>query len=590
MLGGRLAHRDESVPAGVIARKLVFNPTTYYFTDLEIEKDYLLQADGFWSESTALRRTIQLGQRGETRFTTRLIFGNEQTECLSQLAVLSKSDVLAEHVKEFNDWFAVNVPAFTCSDASYQKMYYYRWYLVKKCSINARRYVPDHPYPTPVMYEGVAGRWFTKVIGLPLPQQILEARWLNDKSLAEGQARTALMRSDFFDYLNWTPWAIWQLHLVAPNEALIRDALPAMRAFVAGEDAKDEDRDWLPTVWGSWITGMEYQPSFHYFTEPRWDHKRADEFITNDHLTKDPLIYRKYLSLERVDEATYYYLNNLALARALSLVGDRAIQREYQDRAANIQRSVLEKMWDSQTRFFYDVHPATHEKAIEAKTVDGFFPFLFGQLASASELALFDHLMNTREFWTPWPVPTVAQDCPAFDSHGYWKVGPNASTDKPYFYIDSWNGPTWMFSNALVLDALASASRMSTDRSLADAFNRLMKKHTEIQFLRRDPNLPCTVEHYDSRTGENIRLLADYFHSCYNDLLIRHMIGIVPREDGLIEIDPLVKGWRRFSIKDVRYRDHKISVSFDKRFTVRVDGKTVLDSPSIRRVIYDPRK
>src|SRR5215208_6097113 len=104
------------------------------------------------------------------------------------------------------------------------------------------------------MYEGVAGRWFTKVIGLPLPLQIMEARWLNDKTLATGQARTALTKDDFFDYLNWTPFAIWQLNLVAADENLIKAALPRMKKFVAMEDAKDEDRDFLPTTWGSWIT------------------------------------------------------------------------------------------------------------------------------------------------------------------------------------------------------------------------------------------------------------------------------------------------------------------------------------------------
>jgi hypothetical protein len=112
-------------------------------------------------------------------------------------------------------------------------MYYYRWYLIKKASINARRFIPHHPYPDRVMYEGQAGAWFTKVIGLPLPLQILEARWLRDPAIAAGQARTALTKDDFFDYLNWTPWAIWQLHLVRPNRDLIKDALPAMKRFVA---------------------------------------------------------------------------------------------------------------------------------------------------------------------------------------------------------------------------------------------------------------------------------------------------------------------------------------------------------------------
>jgi hypothetical protein len=129
---------------------------------------------------------------------------------------------------------------------------------------------------------------------------------------------------------------------------------------------------------------------------------------------------------------------------------------------------------------------------------------------------------------------------------------------------------------------------MSRDKRLINAFDQLMKKYTEIQFLRGNRTVPCTVEHYDSITGGNIRLLADYFHSFYNDLVIRYLVGIVPREDELIEIDPLARNWRSFSIDKVAYRGHLISVKLDKNFVVVIDGKTVLRTGSLKRLVYDP--
>lgn len=589
LLRGSETEDPGRTPTNALARHIAFKPATYYFVDLEIKKDYVLTGDGFTRGGDgSLARIVDLAAGAKIDFTTRVVFGNDSGESHSKLNATLKHDALKARIAEFNRWFASNVPAFACSDPAFEKMYYYRWYLVKKASINARRFVSNHPYSDRVMYEGQAGAWFTKVIGLPLPLQILEARWLRDPAIAAGQARTALTKDDFFDYLNWTPWAIWQLHLVWPNRDLINDALPAMKRFVASEEAKDDDKDSLPTVWGSWITGMEYQPSFHYFTEPRWDHKRGDEFVTDNQLTKDPAIYRRFLPLERVDEATYYFLNNLAVARATAALGESQASSQYAARAESVRRSVIDKMWDPETRFFYDLHPDTHEKAREAKVVDGFFPFLFGELAKASELSLWDHLLDPREFWTPWPVPTASQDCPAFDSRGLWKLGPNASPENPYRYVDSWNGPTWIFSNALTAEALGSAARMSKDARLIDAFNRLMTKYTEIQFLHGDHSLPCTVEHYDSITGENIRLLADYFHSFYNDLVIRYQVGIVPREDDLIEIDPLARDWRSFSIEKVAYRGHSVSVKLGKSFVVVIDGKTVFTSRSIKRFVYNP--
>jgi hypothetical protein len=576
--------------ANAVEGHIQFKPTTYYFTTLQIDKHYLLSGLKYSSaEKKLLSQTFALAPQQHQRFTVRMIFGNSAAECREKLAESQKREILQSRIKDFNDWFADNVPEFHCSDQAIEKMYYYRWYVLKKCSINARRFVANHPYPDRVMYEGVAGRWFTKVIGLPLPLQIMEARWLHDKSYATGQARVALTKPDFFDYLNWTPYAIWQLNLVAPNQQLIKDALPVMRNFVTMEAAKDEDQDGLPTVWGSWITGMEYQPSFHYFTKPRWDHTRGDEFVTDDQLTKDPAVYKKYLSLERVDEATYYYLNHLAVAKGARLTGDAALAIEYERRAATIRRAVKEKMWDRGTEFFYDLYPQTDEKAGEAKMADGFFPFLFGELAEPNQTTVFKHLLNPKEFWTDWPVPSASQDCPAFDAHGRWKVGPQASAENPYNYVCNWNGPTWVFSNALVLDALGSAAQKSFDETLRGAFVELFRRHTMLQYLKQDLSLPCVVEHYDSHTGENIRLLADYFHSSYNDLLIRFLVGVKPREDDLLEIAPLAKAPLTFSIKGIRYRDHRLTVTYNRRVSVNVDGKTIFNQPGTSRILYNPQ-
>ncbi len=583
-------HGGFSVIHQDISGHLKFKPTTYYFSDLEIEKYYAIQGLGFTrSHNTPLATNIALKPKAKSRFSVRLVFDNLPLEKSPKYKFDLQRNALGERINEFNRWYVNNVPEFDCSDEALKKMYYYRWYVVKKCSINARKYVPHHPYLNPVIYEGAAGRWFTKVIGLPLPLQIMEARWLNDKTLATGQARTALTKDDFFDYLNWTPFAIWQLNLVAPNDNLIKAALPKMKRFVAMEDAKDEDRDFLPTTWGSWITGMEYQPSFHYFTTPRWDHRKGDEFVTDDQLTKDPAIYKKFLAVERVDEATYYFLNNLATSKAARLTGDAKTASEYQKRAENIRRAVKAKMWDKQTKFFFDIHPRTDEKAIEAKQADGFFPFLFGLLATREEASVFDHLLNPKEFWTAYPVPSVSQDSPAFDAGGLWKVGPAASPEKPYAYVCNWNGPTWVFSNALVMDALGSAAQLTHDARLRDGFLELLNRHTKLQFRKGDLSVPCVVEHYNPQTGEALRWLADYFHSSYNDLLIRFLIGLTPREDELIEIAPLAKPPLRFSIKDVRYRNHKVSVNFNRIISISVDGKTIFHRPKLERIIYNPK-
>lgn len=35
--------------------------------------------------------------------------------------------------------------------------------------------------------------------------------------------------------------------------------------------------------------------------------------------------------------------------------------------------------------------------------------------------------------------------------------------------------------------------------------------------------------------------------------------------------------------------NHKITVRFDRRFTVMVNGRKIFDSPTIKRVVYGPK-
>ena len=601
LLNGKVEPNAQSGIADAVAKSLEFSPTTYYFTSLRIKKKYLLSADGARpDEGGGVSGVIDLIPGASKQITTRLVFANDFKDCYAKLSRLKSEDALRQRIKTFDEWFTTNVPEFHCSDPAVEKMYYYRWYLVKKAYINTRKYVPDHPYRYPALYEGQMGTWFPKIIGFPIPLQIAEARWLKDKSIAYDQARNTIASEDFYGYLNWTAYALWQLHLVAPDEKFLQEALPAMKRFIALEEAKDEDKDWLPTVWGSWITGMEYQPSFFYFTNPRWDHTKSEEFIEGDIFSRDPNVYKRWLPVERVDEATFYYLNNVAVTRVAEALGDQTTANEYRARAGKIKQAVLAKLWDAKTRFFYDIHPVTDEKAIEAKSVVGFYPFIFGEMVGKEHLSVFDHMSNPREFWTPWPVSSASQDSPAYDSRGYWKLGPHASPQNPHWYIDSWNGPTWILSEALAVEALGGAVRLSRSPALREMLNKLMKTYTEIQYLRGDHSLPLTVEHYDSQTGEPIRLLYDYFHSSYNDLLIRFLVGITPRADHRLEIDPQVSGWDCFALHDVAYRNHRISVIFDrgagvtrlpergKGFFVLVDGREVYRATNPEHVIYNP--
>ncbi|MBR5985257.1 MAG: hypothetical protein IK019_02485, partial [Clostridia bacterium] len=66
---------------------------------------------------------------------------------------------------------------------------------------------------------------------------------------------------------------------------------------------------------------------------------------------------------------------------------------------------------------------------------------------------------------------------------------------------------------------------------------------------------------------------ADYSHSYYIDLVVRHIAGIQPREDGL-DFRPVNAGLESFALKGIKLRGHTLDVEFSARagYVLKVDG------------------
>jgi hypothetical protein len=71
-----------------------------------------------------------------------------------------------------------------------------------------------------------------------------------------------------------------------------------------------------------------------------------------------------------------------------------------------------------------------------------------------------------------------------------------------------------------------------------------------------------------------------YFHSSFNDLIITGLIGLKPRADDVIEIDPLAaRTWDHFALEDVPYHGRKLTVVWDR------DGKRYGEGAGLRVLV-----
>ena len=87
----------------------------------------------------------------------------------------------------------------------------------------------------------------------------------------------------------------------------------------------------------------------------------------------------------------------------------------------------------------------------------------------------------------------------------------------------------------------------------------------------------------------------DYNHSTYNDLIITGLMGLRPRNDNIIEINPLIPKdmWDYFCLDNVLYHNKILTLVWDKHgdrynrgkgFMLFVDGKLMAHKETIEKI------
>lgn len=478
-----------------------------------------------------------------------------------------RSAALQMQKQEYQYWFD-RVPEFTSDQPLLNRTWAYRWYILRHnrmhpgigklketffCEGRSHKMTK-----TPYQPEG----WeFTKLIPLSVPMHLLDLRWYQEKEYGSsilhvmrdnqdesGEFRCAKVNWNGNPYANFFGWSVWQYYLVSGNDEYAKEALPIVKKQIAGwQKNYGNDKDVLLTQYIHQLTGMEYQPSYWYFHDFP-DNCRDEQVIT---------------PVKRVDRNVYHYLNALGTAKLCHACGDSE-EKKYFNLAEKIRETILAKMWDEETGYFYDLHYQTDEKAF-VKNIVGVFPF-FGGITDRGHRRCLEALQS-EEFDTPCPFPSVSTYCPVFTGEGGWKgqffKGRNGCI---------WNGPAWPFSNSIVLDGIGQES-LRSNHELDEMFRKYFMKFTKMHYYGGDGTTPYLVEHYNSLTGECISDDVDYSHSYYIDLVVRYVAGVSVDESSIV-VDPLDIGLKEFALKGILIRGHKVDVVYDceKMLKVWVDG------------------
>lgn len=512
-------------------------------------------------------------------------------------AVILKQELLRSYVAGFNrhdhtpfpqtitneaaaDWMAENVPLFECPDRAVEEIYHFRWWTFRK----HLQQTPDGFVITEFLPKV---KWSAKhnTISCPAGHHFRESRWLRQSQYLTDYAVFWFRKGGVpRQYSFWAADSILQQALVTGDFTSAIDLLPDLiRNYEAWEQSRLEpdglfwqidDRDGMEvSIGGKDSRGQGKRPTIN----------------------------------------SYLFGDARAIAAIALRAGQPGIAKTYQEKAARIQRLVLEKLWDEEAKFFKVLPRGELAVKADVRELHGYTPWYFHlPPAGKGYETAWKQLMDPAGFKAPFGPTTAEQRHPGF-SISYQG------------HECQWNGPSWPFATSVILVALANVLNdyPQQDISAQDYFETL-KTYTASHRLKRGDGtvVPWIDENLNPDTGDWIsrtRLKTwkdgtwdpgkggvergkDYNHSTYADLIISGLIGLRPRPDDTVEVNPLLPAgtWDYFCLDGVPYHGHSLTIFYDKTggrygkgkgLRILADGKVIGASAKLERLSVPlPRK
>jgi putative isomerase len=176
-----------------------------------------------------------------------------------------------------------------------------------------------------------------------------------------------------------------------------------------------------------------------------------------------------------------------ALATMADILGESAAANEIRERSARY-RVKLKTLWDSDAGIFLNKDLRTGQFSFRLSPTN-FYPLLAkAATPQQAEVMIKNHLLNPKEFWGEWIIPSIARNDPAFKDQEYWR------------------GRIWGPMNYLVYLGLRNYDQPEVSRQFAeksyDLFLQEWKKNGHVH------------ENYNSMTGtgDDVRSSDRFYH------------------------------------------------------------------------------
>jgi len=451
------------------------------------------------------------------------------------------------------DWLRKNIPWFECPDRAVEEMYYFRWWSFRKHVVQTTNGFVFTEFLTPVRHAGI-----DNTISCAAGFHLAEGRWLHDPVYLDDYTRFWLRgnggkpQPHFHKFSSWFAVAVYDRYLVTQDRGSVTNLL---------DDLAADYRAWE----------QEHRLANGLF----WQFDVRDgmeESISGSRTNKNA----------RPTINCYMFANAQAIANLARLAGRPELAGEFDAKAADLKRLTQSGLWDDQAKFFRVRFE--NGRLSDTREEIGFIPWMF-ELPDPGQgyEAAWAQLTDLQGFQAPYGLTTAERRSPQFRSHGYGTC--------------EWDGAVWPFATSQTLVALANVLRDYPQNVVTpnDYFDVFL---TYVRSQQADGK-PYIGEYLDEITGQWINGRGGrsryYNHSTFADLLITGVVGLRPRADDTVEVQPLLPGgvWDWFCLDGVQYHGHTLTIVWDQDgkhygrgagLVVLADGKQIAKAERLERV------
>jgi hypothetical protein len=547
-----------------------------------------LSGDGFAPDGGSIQATLEVPAGGSATTKVQLGFVTDEiaesrTE-YDTIAAATPQAAYTAHVTAYNRWWAENVPYLDTPEDNIDKTLFYRWWLMRFNFLDAD--IPGNDYQFPTSMEGVLG--YNNAIVLTTGMFIDDLKYFRDPIYSYGPWVSAGETSKSAKYVdnpgdpaNWSnsytqyiseaAWRAYQLH-GGPTQIAGKLAQYAEDDVEGLLEAYDTDDSGLIDYnWGA-MTGNDADAvSFHE---------------------------RPGASMDRTENA-YLFSNATAAAHAYRLAGDTAKADEMDAFAAGVRSKVLDLLWDPSDKLLK--HRFTSDGTLARwKETNNYYPFTVGLVPKPGDADYDDDYVEALRLFADggeypiFPFFTANQADKAEAAAGGEEGSNNFS----------------VINSTVTFRMLSSVLRdYDTEGRYVDAewYKKLLYWNAWAHYQNGGDNrLPDQNEFWSDGSADPQRIgYRSWIHhtilGATNFTVIEDAMGLRPREDAKIELDPIDVEWDHFTANNVRYRDKDLTVTWDapggerhygdavpEGYSVFLDGELAFTVDQLAHVVYDP--